>query len=261
MRSVRRWLILICIALTISACAGPRAIRHVRSLDPDPLIRTLKSRRPLADGLASTVHMDFKGSDRHFKGKGYLLVSRPGRFRLEIPGWLGSTVLLMVSDGRTIWAYYPEEGKAYRTAVDGLSLSPYLPFSFPIETTALPHLLAGSLPESDNNSVSAYETESGGAVLYVVSGTASMTFRFERDRKNDGVLYLAEVSTESRDGRYLTSYSEQEPHLSRRLTFSSGAATLEVKLESTKFVKDLADDRFRSPIPSGIAVYDLESGR
>lgn len=260
MKSRLRGLTLLAIITALSACAAPGTIRHAGSLDPEPLLKILESRRPLADGLTATVHMDFEDEGRHFKGKAYLLVSHPGRFRLEVPGWMGSTILLMASDGRVIWAYYPEDRKAFRTSSDGLSLSPYLPFPFPIDTAAFPYLLAGTLPEERIGPVSAYEIESGGAVLYLGNpdGT-SLRYRFKRDRRAEGSLYLFETTAESAEGRYTTTFNDRTPYLPRRFAFSSVSATLRARLESSRFISKPGDDPFRSPVPQGIDVLDLET--
>ncbi|UCF30306.1 MAG: hypothetical protein JSV26_09600 [bacterium] len=253
------WILLL-IVVILSACAGPGSIRHVGSMDSDPLLFILESRETLAEGLTATIHMDFEGEDRHFKGKAYLLVSHPGRFRLEVPGWLGSTLLLMASDGQHIWAYYPEDAKAYRTTRDGLSLSPYLPFPFPLNTATLPHILLGSLPREEGKTASAYETTSGGAVLYLRDPERGVTrYLFRRSRK--GTLYLSETTLESRSGRYVTTFDKRPPHHPLRFTFVSAESTLRVKLDQVHFRTTMDESPFRSPVPPGIFVKDLESYR
>ncbi|TNF45309.1 hypothetical protein EP232_06125 [bacterium] len=247
------------VVLLLSACAAPREIRHVRSTDPSPFIDALKERNSLADGFATTMHMDFRGEEKKFQGKAYLLIAYPERFRLEVPGWMGSTLLVMVNNGADVWAYYPEEGTSYRSSARGLSISPYLPFPLPIDPALIPLLITGALPEDvEYWSARAYELESGQTALYLEKpGKETLRYIFSRDE----TPYLIEFRADVRDGTFTLTNSRDTPHLPTEFRYRSAKGALNAKLKDSRSLDNVSTDTFQSPIPPGIPMRDLENLR
>lgn len=242
--------------ILLSACAAPRKIRHVRSIDPSPYINILKERSSLAGGFATTMHMDFRGEGGDFQGKAYLLIAYHKMFRLEVPGWMGSTLLVMVNNGENVWAYYPEEGTSYRSSVHGLSITPYLPFPLPMDPALIPLLITGALPDDvEFRSASAYELESGRAVLYLEKpGVETLRYLFSHGE----TPHLAELRADLRNGTFTLINSQDTPHLPTEFRFRSAKGELKVKLKDSRPLDDVSPDMFQSPIPPGIPMRDLE---
>ena len=211
----------------------------------------------MAGAFSTTMRMNFTEDGRHFSGKAYLLVSQPQHFRLEIPGILGSTLLLMVGDGKDVWAYYPRDGAAYRTSAHGMALSPYLPFPFPLDPAWIPFLVTGSLPpDFDYSGAMAYELDSGGIELYLdVRDWGSWQYIFGPGP----VPYPIELSARVRGGTITVVNSREAPYLPIRFRFRSDTATLKATLEDSRILENAPPGAFLRPIPPNIPVHDLET--
>lgn len=244
------------VIVLLSACAAPREIIHVRSIDPSPYIDTLKKRSSLSGGFATTMHMNFRGADRNFQGKVYLLIAFPEKFRLEVPGWMGSTLLVMVNDGENVWAYYPEEGTSYRSSAHGLSISPYLPFPLPIDPALIPLLFAGGLPDDvEDRSLRAYELESGRSVLYIEKpGAETLRYIFSGGEFPG----LMELKADIRGGTYTVTSFQDASELPTEFQYSSDGGDLKAKLKDSRPLSDVPLTTFQSPVPPGIPTRDLE---
>jgi hypothetical protein len=170
----------ICIlAMAASACA-PRQIRPVSEIDPAPMLETVAHRRnALEKGISGLLETDFKKGGQRYRGKAYITVFPDGPFRLEIPGFMGSTAMVMVNNGQEVTAYYPEERKAYLSLTDGLSINPHLPFPLPVKTDLLTALLMGTVPKSYHISeAGAFLLDSGEKQLWSKSDQDGMTFKY-----------------------------------------------------------------------------------
>ncbi|NOY85739.1 MAG: hypothetical protein GXP52_00360 [Deltaproteobacteria bacterium] len=256
MRTRLRTYIILCVTAILLASCAPAELRRIRSVDPTPLLNILKDRSRMAGAFATTMQMNFTENGRHFQGKAYLLVSQPQSFRLEVPGILGSTLLLMVGDGENVWAYYPRAGAAYHTSAHGMDLSPYLPFPFPLDPAWIPFLVTGSLPPgSDYSEATAYELKSGKTVLYLdVPDWGSLRYIFG----HGAVPYPMELSAQVKGGTIRVVNSKDAPHLPVRFQFRSDTATLKAELEDSRVLKTIPPGAFLRPIPQNIPVRDLE---
>jgi outer membrane lipoprotein-sorting protein len=244
------------LVLFLSACSAPREIRHVRSINPSPYINTLIERSSLAGGFATTMHMEFRGEGKNFQGKVYLIIAYHEMFRLEVPGWMGSTLLVMVNNGKNVWAYYPEEGTSYRSSAHGLSISPYLPFPLPIDPALIPLLITGALPDDvEYWSSRAYELESGRTVLYLEKpGEETLRYIFSRGEKP----HLVELQADVHNGTFILTNSQDTPNLPTEFRYRSTKGELKAKLKDSRPLDDVSPDTFQSPIPPGIPMRDLE---
>ena len=177
MRGIGRGTIIVLITLLAAGCA-PRLIKPVGLTDPVPLLEVVNTRSLILEkGLSGTLELTFKNPQRHFNSRAYILAYPDGRFRLEIPGLLGGTVLVMVNDGREILAFYPGENRAFRSTVDGRSINPHLPFPLPVDPAILPALIMGVTPPGDGDTVSrarAWLLESGKRLLLTEPGKSDL---------------------------------------------------------------------------------------
>jgi hypothetical protein len=212
MRGIGRGTITVLIVLLAAGCA-PRMFKPVGLVDPVPLLEVVNTRRlTLEKGLSGTLELAFKNHERRFNSRVYIVAYPDGRFRLEIPGLLGGTILVMVNDGREILAYYPGENRAFRSAVDGRSINPHLPFPLPVDPTLLPALIMGVTPPGDTVSgARAWLLESGERLLLTEPGKSGLRYRYLFNRGAENALREItvrgndmEVSIGTREGaRYL----------------------------------------------------------
>lgn len=179
MRGYRRGIIIILLTALGTACA-PRQIKPVAVMDPAPLLDAVYTRNEtLERGLSGILELAYKDGKQRFNGKVYIVAFPDGRFRLEVPALLGGTLLVMASDRVEIFAYYPGEGKAFRSKVDGRSLNPYLPFPLPVDPTMLPALIMGALPDSDAPSdAEAWLMDSGEKLLRITPSDSGLQFGY-----------------------------------------------------------------------------------
>jgi hypothetical protein len=175
-----RLLTVICVLSTAISSCVPRQIRPVSEIDPAPMLEVVTLRRnSFENGLSGILEADFVQTGKRFRGKAYITVFPDGPFRLEIPGPMGTTLMVMVNNGQEVTAYYPEERKAYLSLTDGLSTSPHLPFPFPVEPKIMAALLVGTVPGNFRTSAAvAYLLDSGEKQLRSVSDQSGLEFTY-----------------------------------------------------------------------------------
>lgn len=185
-------LTIFCLIITISAACAPRQVRPVSEIDPSTMFERIQSRRDsFGKGLSGVLETEFKQDRRHFRGKAYIIAFPDGAFRLEIPGPMGSTLMVMVNNGKEVKAYYPEKGKAYLSDTDGVSINPHLPFPLPVETGMLTALLLGTVPEGDNFiAIKAHLLESGERRLTAECEGSGLKFTYTFEEGQNYALRL-----------------------------------------------------------------------
>lgn len=253
----RIWLL--ALLFLTSSCAAPDSFKRVNSIDPAPFLKALAQRKAATAGLISTLEVKYRGEAGRYAGDIYLVLARPSRLRLEIPGAMGSTFLVMVSDGNRVWAYYPEEGSAYVTSVGGASLAPYLPFHFPMDPAWIPDLIMGVMPgDTETERVSAYTTESGKHVLYLdrSDGLSLWYAMLPGDRAR-----LLAVTAKKDDTTLKVSYDTEDSNLPRKLGYESDDGRTRVNFIQVRRTDSPPAKAFESPVPPHIPVRDLEMGQ
>jgi hypothetical protein len=203
------------------------------------------------------MELAFKNGKQRFKGGVYIVAYPDGRFRLEVPGPLGGTFLVMASDNREILAYYPGENKAFRTAVGGRSLNPHLPFPLPVDPTILPALIMGVYPEdSAVSKAEAHLMDSGEKILKTGLGDTGLQFTYLFDKAPK--VRLREI-TVSRRGMKVSVHTDREPdHLPRDFVLTVADGVLKGEWDSVApFKGDKATLGLR--LPDSVPVTDLEA--
>lgn len=163
------WATLVVLILAVLAGCAPRQIKPVSAVDPVPLLEKINTRRTAFEkGLSGSLDLSYADGKHRYSSRVYIVAYPDGPFRLEIPAPLGGTAMVMVSDNEEILAYYPGEGKAFRSRVDGRSINPYLPFPLPLDPSMLPSLIMGvSPPGTSATAASAWLMDSGEKLLKV----------------------------------------------------------------------------------------------
>ncbi len=254
LNNARSWLLALFFLAT--SCAAPASYRHISSIDPVPFVKALTERELLSEGLISTLDVRYRGDAGRYSGEVFLVLASSSRLRLEVPGSMGSTFLVMVSDGRKVLVYYPGEGLAYMTSVGGESLAPYLPFHFPLDPAWIPDLILGIIPEGVNTeSARAYATRSGKAVLYL-DGSDGLSLQYVMLPGDPARLYAV---TARKDSSTLTvTFASEDTNLPGKLDYRSAEGRTKVDFIQVRRADSLPERAFESPVPSYISVKDLE---
>jgi hypothetical protein len=244
------------VIFTTTACA-PRQILPVRSIDPAPLVEAVQHRRSVLDkGVSGILEMNFKQGNRRFHGRAYVIAFPDGRFRLEIPGFMGSTLLIMTSDGKGLLAYYPGEGKAYRSEPTGRSLDDHLPFPLPVDAAMVPSLLLGVYPEGEDSpeTQEASLLNSGEKRLQAVWGTSGIRFIHIFSGGDPGSLKTIQALLG--DMKLEVTTEKAPPHLPRGFTLAFKETNLKGKWEEAALFTG-NDSAVRLKVPESVPVIDL----
>jgi hypothetical protein len=255
MRTRRCLAVFFLLAIAIPGCAQ-RQLRPVADIDPTPLLETVSERNALFEqGLSGVLEMDFRQGKKRFRGRAFIIAFPDGRFRLEIPGPLGSTFLIMTYDGDKVLAYYPEEGRAYRSYRDSPTINPYLPFPLPIKMGAIVSLLMGT-PAVENASaeIRAFLLESGEKQLLLRSDDGvQMSYLFT----GGPTAALRVVKAQETSMEMVVTTRKIQPYFPSRFVINLPDADMRGQWESVAFFDD--DETVLQPdIPGSVHVNDLK---
>jgi len=239
------------------ACA-PRQLKPVADIDPLPLLETLVKRRAIFEnGVSGTLEVNFRGQKQNFSGRLYLIVFPDGTYRIEIPGPLGGTLLVMAGSPKEVVAYYPGEGKAYRSSSDGRSLNPYIPFPMPVAQKMLPTLFLGLLPDGKSKpDAKAYLMDSGEKHLWTNwnNGELQYVFIFQERSYNK----LKEVTASGNKIRMSIRTHLKPYHLPQDFTLTMPEGVLKGEWERASLFKgNMADLELK--IPDSVMITDLDT--
>jgi hypothetical protein len=244
------------LTLPVVACA-PHQIQPVADIDPSPLLETVTYRQTAFEsGVSGTLEMDFKQGKKHFRGSVFIVAFPDGRFRLEVPGPLGNTLLIMANNGHEVLAYYPEKGKAYRSVSDGPSLNPHLPFPLPVEANTLTPLLLGIIPEGMSISqLNAFLLQSGEKQLLAGSnnGGLQLTYLFTREPS----VALRIVKASKKDMDIVVTTQKTPPYFPEGFVLATPDANLKGEWEKVAFF-DGDETILQLNVPASVHVTDLE---
>jgi hypothetical protein len=250
--------IVIVLLVAWGAACAPRQIKPVAAIDPAPLLERVNTRRiAFEQGLSGTLELAYKNGKQRFKGRTYIVAYPDGRFRLEVPGTLGDTLLVMASDNHEILAFYPGENKAFRSAVDGKSLSPHLPFPLPVDPTLLPALIMGVFPKSgDPSGAEAHIMNSGEKLLTARSEDTGLQFTWLFDKASKDSL--RKITIRGKDMEVSVRTRQDSEHLPRDFDLTMANGVLKGEWDSVApFGGNEAALELR--IPDFIQIIDLET--
>ncbi len=249
---------LLSLAILISSCAGPGRYTRKNSVDPGPFLASLSSRETGQEIISSTLEVRMRGDRGRFSGETYLLLAPPSRFRLEIPGSMGSTLFVLVVDGLNAWVYYPEENTAYKASHGSRALDPILPFPLPADPAWVPNLIMGKLPPGwQNMKVSAYSSR-GGQIL-VVDLLEGSYLEYILSSTEPARVIRATASTLGQEFTVYFNGDKTNDPVRFDYRFSGGRLTAEFL--QVRRSADIHADAFRSPVPAGVPVTDMETPR
>ena len=151
MRPERPFLLSLLIPLLLSACA---AIPTLPSVTPsaEEVFRQVTARQEALQGLKGLAQVKISSPEKSFTNQQVLFARRPGYLRVESLSPLGTPLLYIVTDGKEIQLYIPEENKYYQGAFEPRALSFVLPLALhPEEMVAF---LLGGLPPMEPERIS-----------------------------------------------------------------------------------------------------------
>ena len=251
--------IVILILVWGTACA-PRQLKPVASVDPAPFLEAVNSRRvAFESGLSGSLELAFKNREQHFNSKVYIVAYPDGRFRLEIPGPFGGTHLIMASDNAEILAFYPGEGKAYRSTVDGRSINPHLPFPLPIDPSMLPAMIMGVFPEGGHTTgAQAHLMDSGEKQLQTTVGAyhgeLQYTYLFGKGSGNR----LRQVAVKGEGMEVSVRTARDNGNLPRDFTITLTEGVLKGEWDSVALFRGDETDLWLH-FPDSVPITDLEA--
>jgi hypothetical protein len=242
----------------MGAGCAPRQIRPVADIDAAPLLETLNSRRKAFErGLSGTLDLTFQDGEDRFGSRAYIVAYPDGPFRLEVPAPLGGTALVMTSDNSEILAFYPGKGKAFRSAVDGVSMTPHIPFGLPLDPSMLPSLIMGVFPGGGPPvSPRAYLMDSGQMLLQVGWEDNDLQYTYLFDGGPDFRLRSITIRGQGLEVLLKTFQGSDDLPLDFTITLADGA--LKGQWDSVSAFSGRETD-LDLRLPDGVPVTDLEA--
>ena len=226
-------------------------------IDPAPLLEVVNARQiAFEKGLSGSLDLSFKNGKQRYNSKAYIVAYPDGRFRLEVPGFLGDTYLVMASDNTEILAFYPSQNKAFRSAIDGQSINPHLPFPLPVDPTRLPALLMGVFPGSGHPAgVEAHLMDSGEKLLRTITDDRKLQYDYLFDKGHAD--RLRKITIRGKDIEVTVHTAPKANHLPRDFDITLPDGVLKGEWDSVvPFRGDTAV--LELPLPASVSVKDLE---
>jgi len=257
MRMCRLLTVASLISLTAASCA-PRQIKPVADIDPLPLIERVTQRRKAFErGLSGILELDLRQGKKRFRGKAYIVAFPDGRFRLEVPGPMGSTLMIMADNGDGLLAYYPEEGIAYRSFAGGPYTNPHLPFPLPVGPDEVTTLMMGIYPQgTDISETGAVLLDSGEKRLRVATNDDGLQHIYLFTREPVAALRL--IRAQGQDLELEVTTKTVPPHFPHRFVIVFPDASVKGVWESVDLFNG-DESVLQLNIPESVPITDLGS--
>jgi outer membrane lipoprotein-sorting protein len=151
MRPKRPFLLFLLIPLLLSACA---AIPTLPSLTPpaEEVFRQVTARQEALQGLKGLAQVKISSPEKSLTNQQVLFARRPGYLRVESLSPLGTPLLYIVTDGKEIRLYSPEDNKYYQGKFETHALSFALPLA--LRSEEMVAFLLGGLPPIEPATIS-----------------------------------------------------------------------------------------------------------
>ena len=145
------FLLLLLAPILFSACATLPVLPPV--VPPaEEVFQQVKARQAVLLGLKGLAQVKVSSPGKSFSNQQVLFARRPGFLRVESLSPLGTPLLYLVTDGKEIRLYNPEENKYYQGGWRAGSLSFALPLALPPEEVVL--FLLGGVPLTEQETIS-----------------------------------------------------------------------------------------------------------
>lgn len=250
----------IAIAFSMMLGAGclPRQIKPVDSIDPAPLLYLVRERQSAFDqGLSGTMELAFKNKKQRFSSKVYIVAYPDGRFRMEIPGAFGNTYLVMANDNREIMAFYPDDNRAFSSAVNSRSLNRHLPFPLPVDPEKIAALVMGVFPRNGHDpGVQAYLMGSGEKLLETETSDGDLRYAYLFGKTPKGSL--RKISVKGKDLEVSLVTDLKAPNLPRNFEILFPEGFIKGKWEKVSLFEG-NDSVLKLHIPESTPVTDLDT--
>ena len=249
-------LLLLLAAFLFSACATLPPLPAV----PPPaeeVFQQVISRGGALQGLKGLAQVRVSSPGKSFHGQQVLFARRPGFLRVESLSPLGTPLLYLVTDGKEIRLYNPEENRFYRGDYRPGSLSFALPMD--LHPSEVVNFLLGGGPLGDPDKISLRPDSSEGLwVLELHSPSRGVTETFWVHPQSFHIL-RAEFHRSSFS--YRLSFSEFRqvkerlfPHR-MRLSSEDSRTRISVVFPEVELNPDWEAQDFSLPIPQGATVH------
>lgn len=238
------------------SCATTPPVKPVATTDAEPLINLLKKRDALlAGGLTATLKLDYKGKVQRNGSRIFLALIPPASFRLEVPGVMGSTILVATGDGTSVHAYFPRDNRLFVTGARDSAFADLLPVPVPFEPYRLPRLLSGALGTLAGDAPTTALTMSDGTTVLSLKDAEGnlMIYRFSSG--------LTGISSTVGSGSYNLALAPRWPHYPVKVTYRDDHISLVGTFSNVKAMAHPGVDILSISFPSDAEVVDLEGSR
>jgi outer membrane lipoprotein-sorting protein len=151
MRPGRPFLLFLLVPLLLSACAGRPTLPSVTP-PAEEVFQQVSARREALHGLKGLAYVKLSSPEKSLSGQQVLFARLPGDLRVETLSPLGTPLLYIVTDGKEIRLYVPEENRYYQGAFEPRALSFAFPLAlYPEEMVAF---LLGGVPRMEPEKLS-----------------------------------------------------------------------------------------------------------
>jgi outer membrane lipoprotein-sorting protein len=148
-----RLLLVLGVPFLLSACAT-LPILPPETRPPEEILQEVSARRRALQGLKGLAQVKVSSEGKSVKSQQVLFARRPGFLRVESLSPLGTPLLYVVTDGKTLRLYHPGENRYYQGSYRGSSPSLGLPPDLtPEEVVAF---LLGGLPPGEYEKASSW---------------------------------------------------------------------------------------------------------
>jgi hypothetical protein len=249
---------LILFPVALVSCATAPPVQRTAETDPAPFVKYLKERFAQFDqGLSATVDLDFQNEDRYQGGIAYMVLQPSGRFRLEVPGPMGSTLLVAACDGQRFQVYYPEEAAAFQGSALDAGMWARMPFSLPVRPVDFAFLITGTPPVERAAAAPAYLNSDGTRILTIegiLADTITMDFG---GRRNASHPYPDHMLSRLGDASFKVTNRREHPHYPEQFSLRRDGLSLSGRFDRIAPAKELRDEMFRIDLPDGVVFREM----
>ena len=249
---------ILAVCLIWTAGCAPRQISPVAVIDAEPLLEAVHLRQAaLEEGIAGAVELSFRNGKKPFNGRIFIVALPDGRFRIEVPGTLGDTLLVLANDNNRILAYYPGENRASSSNVDGRAIDPHLPFPLPVHPSDLPSLVMGVFPGGARQTQAvAHLMDSGDRSLRTGFQGSGLTYTYYFS--GEGVARLRRIIVEGNGMRAVIDTGNDIHHLPEHFVLKVDKSTMEGDWDPVSLFQG-DPSATELALPGEVPVLDLEN--
>ncbi len=185
-----------------------------------------------------------------------LIARRPAQLRAETLGLFGTTMMVLVTDGRRLSAWVPPQNRYYQGRAEADNMGRFL--KIPVMPELLVKALLYDVPIPEYVDLDAWQLTAGGWLIELTGWDWRQELRFDARRRLVAARYFDQGEAVAAI-RY-SDFPEQEPFFPHRMELTLHEADLEASLEFTELELNTDPDPglFRLDPPASVERYDLD---